>query len=111
MPGGFLDKDDGSYKEACLRELYEETGVKPLDGTALLGYAESNIDTESRDTPYDVSRLYFTAQASNAKVRLSYEHDGFTWVPLQRALELITYDRQLRALRYIKQAREASAGS
>lgn len=104
IPGGFLDKDDGSYREACLRELREETGIEATQGTINLGYTESKIEElYSKDT-YDVSWLYFTVQVANTEVRLSYEHDKFTWVSLERAMQLSTYDRQIRALTYLQRA-------
>jgi 8-oxo-dGTP diphosphatase len=103
LPGGFVDNDDGSYREACLRELAEEAGIKDLNGVARLGYAESDFEKSK----FDMTWLYFTVQASNAEVKLSYEHDTFEWVTLKHAEELISYDRQLRALAYIRKVKES----
>lgn len=106
LPGGFVDEEDGSYREACLRELQEETGLKSIDGAIHLGYTESRLDDLYSKDMYDVSWLYFTVEVADSKVTLSYEHDMFDWVTLDHAEQMITYDRQLRALVYVRKAIE-----
>ena len=107
VPGGFVDDDDESYQQACVRELREEANVEVVEGTLRLGYAESAINWVESDEAFDVTWLYFTAEAADTEVKLSYEHDRSIWVPLERALELITYDRQLRALAHIQKLRQS----
>ena len=106
LPGGFVDDEDESYQQACLRELREEAGMEVTPGTLRLGYAESAINWVESDEAFDVTWLYFTAEAASTEVKLSYEHDKSTWVSLERALELITYDKQLRALAHIQQLKQ-----
>lgn len=103
LPGGFVDEDDGSYREACLRELSEEAGIKDTKGIAQLGYAE----TDFTEDQFDMTWMYFTVLTANNKVTLSYEHDDFMWAPLESAVKLIKYDRQIRALEHIRLSREA----
>ena len=107
LPGGFVDDGDVSYQQACLRELSEETGLTALDGTFRLGYTESSLSGSDGAEMYDVSWLYFTVSTAVTEVTLSYEHDKSTWVPLEDALKLIRYDKQLRALAYIQRVHQA----
>lgn len=107
IPGGFVDGEDESYQQACLRELREEAGVEAVAGSLRLGYAESAINWVESDEAFDVTWLYFTAEAVDTEVKLSYEHDKSAWVPLERALELIAYDRQLRALAHIQKLHQS----
>ncbi|HUB93753.1 MAG TPA: NUDIX hydrolase [Verrucomicrobiae bacterium] len=102
LPGGFVDDEDESYRHTCLRELYEETGLKAAGSVPQLSYAESSIDAHGNG-----SWLYFTVSVTLTDVRLSYEHDKFMWAPLQEALTLITYDKQRRALIHIQRAYKA----
>lgn len=106
IPGGFLDDDDGSYLEGCLRELREEAGIEALKDTIQLAFAESIIEELYKSDSYDVTRLYFTMKAAATDIKLSYEHDEFTWVTLDQALQLSTYDKQLRAFEYVHRSRE-----
>lgn len=108
LPGGFVDNDDGSYVKEMHRELYEETGLEAIDGSIQLGYAESKLDRPSLYDTRDITWLFFTAKAKNSQVKLSFEHDRFVWTTIDKALELITYDRQIRALNHLKQAQEAA---
>lgn len=100
LPGGFVDDDDESYQHACMREIAEETGVQIEHHQLRIVYAESAIDTLVGDSA-DITWLYFAGSASNSTVELSYEHDKYTWVTVQKATELIQYDRQKRALEYL----------
>lgn len=101
FPGGFVDDDDESYQYACLREITEETGLKIRDNHLKLAYTES-ASGKFGDKEKDVSWLYFEGRVQTADVYLSFEHDDSTWAGLDEALRLITYDTQLRALRYVK---------
>jgi 8-oxo-dGTP pyrophosphatase MutT (NUDIX family) len=100
FPGGYVDDDDESYQAACLREVQEEAGLSVVDNHLGLVYTESALGDFGGQYS-DVSWLYFKGTATSTDVKLSYEHDDFTWVPLGRAKELIAYDRQLRVLDYL----------
>ncbi|HSX06883.1 MAG TPA: NUDIX hydrolase [Candidatus Saccharimonadia bacterium] len=108
LPGGFVDDDDESYQQACLREVHEETGLSLENDHVDLAFAESKYG-DFHGTVTDVSWLYFTGLAPNNDVRLSHEHVAYRWVSLTTAQELITYDTQLRALKYIAELRAITA--
>lgn len=102
LPGGFVENDSESFQEACLRELAEETGITKVIGALKLAFAESELEKDR----YDMSWLYFTMHTENPEVKLSYEHDKFTWATLEESMELIAYDRQLRSLAHVQKAKE-----
>jgi 8-oxo-dGTP pyrophosphatase MutT (NUDIX family) len=101
FPGGFVDETDESFQHAARRETEEETGLKVAKGHVHLAFTDSEIH-EFGDTVKDVSWLYFEATAENRDVQLSYEHDKSEWVTLEKAQQMITYDKQLRALDYMQ---------
>lgn len=103
FPGGFVDDDDESYKHACLREVREETDIQVNHNRLHLAYTDSEIVTEVEETK-DCSRLYFCGLVETTAVKLSLEHDDSTWVPIDKALEMITYDTQQAALRHYMSA-------
>jgi len=104
FPGGYVDGDDVSFQAACLREVREEAGLAVVNNHLILAVGGSMVST-SGDEPMAITWLYFEGVAAGSTVTLSYEHDTFTWVTLERALELIEYDRQLNAIRYLLETR------
>lgn len=99
FPGGLVE-DNEEYKTACSREIQEEAGITVDAAKLELAYTEQYVDDE-RDML--VTWLIFTGFVINQPVTLSFEHSEYTWVPLSKAIELIEYDRQKRALELIEQ--------
>lgn len=101
FPGGFVDDEDESFQHAGLREVAEETGLKVVDNHLTLAYTESAKQIfGGKET--DLSWLYFSGQVENTDITLSFEHDDAVWVPLEKAAQMIEYDKQLRALEYLQ---------
>lgn len=104
LPGGIVDDSDESYQHACIREVSEETGVEVRNNQLELAYTESDIAEFGNGTSA-VSWLYFEGEVEHNEVTISWEHDDFRWATLQEAQELITYNRQLKALGHIAAVR------
>lgn len=71
LPGGHL-KVGENYAEGLIREVYEETGIRLTN--AML------YRTQQLPTPPGGKMLLFKARVDNAKVKVSEEHSGATWV-------------------------------
>ncbi len=95
FPGGFVDEheDPGS---AALRELAEEAGVDDVAGE--LVYASTTL-TENKE---NVCSLYYLVRIDNQpSVHISWEHDEFVWKPVDEAVDMLEYEPQIIALKYV----------
>lgn len=83
FPGGFT-KQGESPEHACIREVQEETKLKLLNPTlkTILHYSFT----------HQLMLVFYTAQVTEDKVELSYEHDDYKWVSPQEFVMLDTPD-------------------
>lgn len=94
--GGHVE--DGEYMaEAAARETFEETGITIDSQEIELVYAL----TERPADDLSVTWLFYRAETVRTQIELSHEHTEYKWVSADEALQLITYERQHRALRYL----------
>jgi 8-oxo-dGTP pyrophosphatase MutT (NUDIX family) len=85
--------DAGETDEACaVREVEEETGLRCILGTELPG--TSHTDHKGR---LKVVR-YWTMRPAGGVAAPRNEVDEVRWLPLGRAVELLTYDRDRELL-------------
>jgi len=90
LPKGHLDKGEDDLT-AALRELEEETGI--CDAQLVDGFARE-IVYFFRDRKRGLIRkevIFFLAQTERKRVRLSHEHVGSAFLPLDEAIERLTY--------------------
>jgi bis(5'-nucleosidyl)-tetraphosphatase len=88
FPKGIMDKGEKS-KETALRELKEETGISKV--VVLPGFKE----TVSYMYTWKGKRLlkfvvFYLAKTRQKKVKLSFEHEGFVWLPFEKAVDKAT---------------------
>jgi 8-oxo-dGTP pyrophosphatase MutT (NUDIX family) len=86
LPKGKLDKGE-TDEQAALREVAEETGLR-----ANLGDLAGRISYRDRHDRAKVVSYFFMTPESGA-FEPNDEVDELRWVPLEEALELLTYDR------------------
>jgi dATP pyrophosphohydrolase len=97
IPGGHTD--EGEYPvEAAARETMEEAGIAVDPRDLVLVYAMTEVPRDE----LSVTWVFYRISVDEHAVRLSHEHSEYAWVSLEEALTKITYERQKRALQYVK---------
>jgi 8-oxo-dGTP pyrophosphatase MutT (NUDIX family) len=89
VPKGLKQPDEDDLT-AALRELKEETGIE--NPNLIPGFKEKKHyfyrwgnELVSKEV------VYFLAESKSAEVRISGEHDGYSWLTKQEALAEIKY--------------------
>lgn len=97
FPKGNIEKGE-ELKETVEREVKEETGITDLEFTP--GFKEhiKYIYKRSGETIFKIV-TYFLAETKTKKVKISYEHTGFEWLPYEDAIQKITYNNAKEILK------------
>jgi|ERR1041385_2555465 8-oxo-dGTP diphosphatase len=84
-PGGKVDAGE-DYATAVLRESREETGLE-IEITGLAGATQFEMPKAN------VVLLCMEARVAGGELKLSEEHDDFTWIPLNELSRLSLADQ------------------
>lgn len=89
---GHVEKRDASETATAMRELTEETGITQLEFNP--GYKESMYYEFNRGPRERVKKVvvYFLGETEEKEIKISFEHQDFTWLPYEEALNLLTYE-------------------
>lgn len=106
FPKGHLEEGE-SAREAAVRELREETGLKP--GEIRADFRERVHYSHTReDERIEKSVIYFLASVGQfTKVSLTDEHLDYEWVSFGKGIEKLTYDNDVQVLRKAEEELEA----
>jgi bis(5'-nucleosidyl)-tetraphosphatase len=79
-----------SEKDTVIRELQEETGI--ADGRFIDDFREK-IEYFYRRQGATIHKevIFFLIETHTEKVKLSYEHVGYTWLDYQNAMKRLTF--------------------
>ena len=89
LPKGHIEKGE-KPKEAARREVKEETGIKDIE--FIPGFKETVKYFYKRGVQnFFKIVVFFLAKTESKKVKISYEHSGFKWLPYKEALTQLTF--------------------
>lgn len=89
FPKGLVDLGEDDLKTAK-REVEEETGLSDLE--FLPGFKEKQELLFKWEGEWVKKKVvYFLAEAKSGKVKLSFEHTDYVWLPLEQAQEKLTF--------------------
>ena len=97
-------EDDETPKEAAIREIYEEVGIKTTDVIELvsMAYVPANVISEkhrqywSKDT-YVLPEHHFAFEC-DGEIQISKEHSEYIWLNYEDAMKKLTWDSNRTAL-------------
>jgi 8-oxo-dGTP pyrophosphatase MutT (NUDIX family) len=99
LPGGTVEVGE-SMIEGCLRELMEEAGITASSGDLQLVHAASYIHAHSKAA---INRLiYFLELEQDPTITLSWEHEGYEWLPAAEVLALDMREPYPELFRYLQ---------
>jgi 8-oxo-dGTP pyrophosphatase MutT (NUDIX family) len=97
-PKGHLEEGETAW-QAAVRELREETGIRQVDR---VGRFERDMHYVFRSPKKGVvtkTVTYFLGRTRAEAVKVSHEHEGYEWLPLEEALQRLTFDNAREMLR------------
>jgi len=90
-PKGHLEKGETPW-QAAVRELREETGIRQVDRVGPFRHAMHYAFYSKKKGPVAKTVTFFLGRTRKETVRLSDEHEGYAWLPYDKALRRLTYD-------------------
>jgi len=101
LPGGSREPNEDLI-EGIKREVKEECGlditnVVPIYSTTEIREWKDNAGPHKRNAVF----IFFTAKTGSDNVVLSFEHDKYQWVDLEKAIDEIDYYLHKDVLKYI----------
>ncbi len=80
-------KSNETYSSAAVRELYEETGLKPKK---LFTFVEVDSYFDIKENCITISPVFAAQTNRDAIIRLSSEHDDYKWVRYESMKKIMT---------------------
>lgn len=97
FPKGLVEEGE-SEEEAAKREVEEETGIREVKFMPKFKEEERYFYKNRGETVHKTA-VYFLAKTEERDVDLSFEHEASEWLPIDKAIERLTYDNHKKLLR------------
>ena len=89
FPKGHIEKGE-TEQETVKREVEEETGIKDIE--IIPNFKEKmQYYYKLKGELMNKTVIFYLAKTKTEKVKLSFEHIGFEWLPYTEAIEKLTY--------------------
>ncbi len=99
FPKGHVEEDE-KEKETVKREVKEETGIEKIE--ILKGFKEKiHYFYKLKGELMSKDVIFYLAKAKEEKIKISYEHKGFEWLPYEEALERLTFKNAKEILKKV----------
>ncbi len=106
---GHLEKGETAW-QAAVRELREETGIRQVDRvTRFQREMFYEFYSKSKGAIRKVV-TYFIGCTQTEAVKVSEEHEGYEWLPFERAMERLTFENAREMLAAAHGALESKGG-
>jgi len=97
FPKGAVEKGE-TEEQTAKREILEETGIR-IDAF-LLGFRKEIEYYYRRQNNLAHKRvIFFLAQTSESRVRISFEHSGYDWLTYDQLLRRLTFENAKNVLK------------
>lgn len=93
-------EDGEKAYQTAIRELREETGLKPLK---IWSAPRVNSFYSSQSDTINLIPVFAIQVKGNSKVKISNEHTEFKWVSISKTQKLLAWDGQRKAVRLIEE--------
>ena len=99
-----------SDKETILRELQEETGITDAE---IIGDFKTHFDYyfNFKREKIHKSVTCYLIESKTKRVVLSFEHEDYIWLPIEKALKLASFDNSKNILKKAVAYRKGSLDS
>ena len=92
FPKGHIEFNETPIKTA-LREIKEETN---LDVKIIKGFERKITYSFKHRNEFIIKDvIFYLAQAKSKNVKISQEHNGYVWLPYKKAIELVTFNKDI----------------
>jgi 8-oxo-dGTP pyrophosphatase MutT (NUDIX family) len=92
-------KEEGeSDKETIIRELEEETGITDAK---FIGDFKTNFDYFFKFKGDNIHKTVtcYLIESKTTQINLSFEHEDYIWLPIEKAIKKATFDNSRKILR------------